>query len=118
VISGRANAPRAGWKSLGLELTSQRENLLLKRSSPIPRLTCSTIPTTLLFPTSSFPFSKLPDQKHGTFVGGQISDVTEIEPGVPSPSIRLDTSGKALLVDPALVTPEPATWSYAVARGS
>jgi PEP-CTERM motif-containing protein len=53
-------------------------------------------------------------EKHGTFVGGQISDVSEIEPGVPGPSIRLDTSGKALLVDRALATPEPATWSYLI----
>jgi hypothetical protein len=51
-------------------------------------------------------------ERHGTFAGGQISDVTAILPSVPMETIRFDTSGQALLVDPALVTPEPATRSY------
>jgi hypothetical protein len=50
-------------------------------------------------------------QRHGTFVGGQISDVTEVESEFPS-LVRYDTSGRALLVDPALVSPEPVTWIY------
>ena len=51
-------------------------------------------------------------ERHGTFAGGQISDAMAAQPAVPSLLIRFDTSGQALLVDPALATPEPATWSY------
>jgi hypothetical protein len=50
-------------------------------------------------------------QRHGTFVGGQISDVTGLE-SVNPPLARNDTSGRALLVDPTLVSPEPVTWIY------
>jgi hypothetical protein len=50
-------------------------------------------------------------QRHGTFVGGQITDVTGLE-SVNPPLARNDTSGRALLVDPTLVSPEPVTWIY------
>jgi len=46
---------------------------------------------------------------HGTFVGGQI-DAAQEEFGRSSSLIRKDSSGQALAVDPALASPEPATW--------
>jgi len=52
-------------------------------------------------------------QRHGTLVGGQISDVTEVESEFPV-LVRYDRSGRALLVDPTLVSPEPVTWVYSL----
>src|SRR5260221_153457 len=48
---------------------------------------------------------------HGTFVGGQI-DIAEEGFGRSASLIRSDFSGQALAVDPALATPEPATWGF------
>jgi hypothetical protein len=55
---------------------------------------------------------------HGTFAGGQISEAEDIEEGGLTLVLRLDTSGRALLVDPALVTPEPVTWTYFLLGGA